>query len=91
MDVRDAVAVRVGASGRRAIGQVDAQTVGDREPRAFTDEHQNRCDAEGLADMVAERHAGLGGDDQRGDPVAAVEFADQRVDHARAVVGQRPG
>ncbi|KLO42111.1 hypothetical protein ABW17_12685 [Mycobacterium nebraskense] len=68
--------------------QVDAQTVGDRQPRALTDQHENRCDAEGLTDVVAERDTRLGRDDQRGNPVAVVEFAHQRVDHARGVVGQ---
>ncbi|BBZ73204.1 hypothetical protein MPRS_42970 [Mycobacterium paraseoulense] len=70
--------------------QVDAQAVGDRQPRAFTDEHENRCDAEGLADVVAQRDAGLGRDDRRGYPVAAVEFCDQRADHARGVLGHGP-
>ena len=60
-------------------------------PRAFTDEHEHRFDTEGLTDVVPERDACLGCDDQRGDAVAVVEFSDQRVDHARGVVGQGTG
>ncbi|BBY03997.1 hypothetical protein MSEO_44960 [Mycobacterium seoulense] len=70
--------------------QVDAQAVGDRQPRAFADEHENGCDAEGLADVVAERDAGLRCDDRRRYPVAAVKFSDQRADHARGVLGHGP-
>ncbi len=73
------------------MGQVDTQTVGDRQPRALTDEHENRCDAEGLTDVVPECDACLGRDDQRGNSVAVVEFAHQRVDHARGVIGQGAG
>ena len=45
-DVRDAVALGVGAPGRGVEGQVDAEAVGRREPRPLADQHRSQGGAE---------------------------------------------
>jgi hypothetical protein len=64
-DIRETIALGVGAAGARVEGEVGAEAVGCAETGAFAEEHEREAGAEERADLVLERDAGVADDTER--------------------------
>ncbi|OIQ98234.1 hypothetical protein GALL_198280 [mine drainage metagenome] len=73
--IGDAVALGVGAAHTRAVGQVDAETVGRAQAGALADQHHHLAGTQQRADFVAQRHARLLGHHHGADAPAGQALA----------------
>jgi hypothetical protein len=76
--------------GRGRAGEIQAQAVGRREPRALTDHDHHLFGPQGLADLVAQGHAGLAGDDH-GQRTQVREIGLQGLQQGQAMTGRGQG
>jgi hypothetical protein len=86
-DVRDAVAVGVGAAWSWVPGDVGAEGVGGAEAGALTDEDEREAGVKEGADMVGDGDAGLGGDAERAKGLAGCgQHGEERGEERDGVV-----
>src|SRR5205085_2796461 len=91
-DVGDAVAIRIGATGRGGESEVSAEAVGAAEAGAFAEKHEADFGPEDFADLILQRDAGVARDDERCElPAALAQQREQRGEErfALGIRGER--
>lgn len=65
------------------------RAVGNRQARAFTDDQNHRLGSKCLADVVAQRHAGLGCDHWGSEGVVQAQGVDECLEQSAPVLAER--